>query len=172
MHHCTFNESCAQKSWQAGIHAVVCFLYLDDLIVTGRTEEEFLINMGKSFQRLREKGITLNPEKCVLGAGKVEYVGHTLNSTGLHFERSKLDSILEWERPTTQKQLKRFLGVVNWCRDHVKNHSIIVRPLNQLIRNYSKSRQIENGHRFEPSRHLALFCSCGVFPSRLLVLAI
>ena len=127
----------------AGLHAVVCFLYLDDLIVTGRTEEEFLTNMGKIFQRLREKGITLNPEKCVLGAGEVEYVGHTLNSTGLHFERSKLDSILEWEKPTTQKQLKRFLGVVNWFRDHVKNHSIIVKPLNQLIRNYSKSLQIK-----------------------------
>ena len=127
----------------AELHAVVCCLYLDDLIVTGRTEEEFLTNMGEFFS-------TTMGKRYHLQHAEVEYVRRTLNSSGLHFKRSKLDSILEWEKANTQKQLKRFLGVVNWFRDHVKNHSIIVKPLNQLIRNFSKSLQItiaKNGLR-------------------------
>ena len=126
----------------AGLHSVLCFLYLDDCIVTGGSEDEFVANMRRVFQRLREKGITLNPDKCVLGADEVEYVGHTINKHGLHFERSKLDSILEWPRPDNQKQLKRFLGVVNWFRDHVKNHSVIVRSLNSMLQAYDKRAKL------------------------------
>ena len=127
----------------AGLHAIICFLYLDDLIVTGRTEDEYINNMRRIFHRLREKNLTLNPAKCVLGAAEVEYVGHIINSSGIHFERSKLDSILEWEKPTTQKQLKRFLGVVNWFHGSVANHSTIVAPLNKLLKNYNKTAKIQ-----------------------------
>ena len=127
----------------AGLHAIICFLYLDDLIVTGKSEEEYLANMRRIFLRLREKGITLNPEKCVLGAEEVEYVGHTLNKDGLHFERSKLDSILTWEKPSTQKQLKQFLGVVNWFRGHCANLSTITQPLNAMLTNYSKAQRLQ-----------------------------
>ena len=126
----------------AGLHGVICFLYLDDLIVTGRTEDEYLDNMQRIFHRLREKGLTLNPAKCTLGAEEVEYVGHVINATGIHFERSKLDSILTWERPSNQKQLKRFLGVVNWFHGSVVGHSTIVAPLNKLLKNYNKSAKM------------------------------
>ena len=54
----------------AGLHAIICFLYLDDLIVTGRTEEVFLHNLSRIFQRLREKGLTLNPKSAYLGHAK------------------------------------------------------------------------------------------------------
>ena len=128
----------------AGLHSVICcFLYLDHCIVTGGSEDEFVANMRRLFQCLREKSITLNPDKCLLGAYEAEYVGHTINKDGLHFkfERSKLDSILEWIRPDNQKQLKLFLGVVNWFI-HVKNHSVVVRPLNNMLQAYDKRAKL------------------------------
>ena len=73
---------------------------------------------------------------------EVEYCGHLLDKDGIHFERSKLDSILNFKRPETQQQLRAFLGLANWFRDHVSNHSRLVRPLHALLKGYSKHQRI------------------------------
>ncbi len=50
-------------------------MYLDDVIVYGSTEEEFLENLKQVFQRFQEFNITLNPKKCRFGVRSIEYVG-------------------------------------------------------------------------------------------------
>ena len=70
------------------------------------------------FQRFKESGITLNPKKCKLGLTQIEYVGHTINKDGLHFTREKLDSVLNFPKPKTKKQLKSFIGLANYFRDY------------------------------------------------------
>ena len=74
---------------------------------------------------------------------EVEYCGHLLDKEGIHFERSKLDSILDFKRPETQQQLRAFLGLANWFRDHVSNHSRLVQPLHGLLKGYSKHQRIK-----------------------------
>ena len=86
--------------------------------------------------------MTLNPQKCTMCVPEVEYCGHLLDKDGIHFERSKLDSILNFKRPETQQQLRAFLGLANWFRDHVSNHSRLVRPLHALLKGYSKHQRI------------------------------
>ena len=53
---------------------------------------------------------------------------------------TKIQSVLDFPLPTVGKQLKSFLGAVNYLRDFVRNHSIIVKPLHDLIANYDKTR--------------------------------
>ena len=113
-------------------------LYLDDLIVHANTLEEFLELLREVFTRLRNSNITLNPSKCKLGLTQVEYVGHTIDEHGLHFTRSKLDSVLNFPRPETQKQMKSFIGLANYFRDHIANHSDRVKLLNEQVKQYSK----------------------------------
>ena len=60
-------------------------MYIDDIIVHGQTEEEYLKNMRAVFERFRQFGLTLNPEKCKFGLSEVQYVGHTINEKGIHF---------------------------------------------------------------------------------------
>ena len=92
------------------------------------------------FQRFRDSGISLNPSKCTLGLNQVEYVGHTISKDGTHFTRDKLDSVVNFPRPETKRQMKSFLGLANYFRDHIKNHSMIVMPLQRLVDNYSRSK--------------------------------
>ena len=82
----------------------------------------------------------MNPSKCALGLSQVEYVGHTINRDGLHFTRDKVDSVLNFPRLTTKRQVKAFLGLANYFRDHVRNHSTRVIPLQKLVDGYT-SRQ-------------------------------
>jgi hypothetical protein len=62
-----------------------------------------------------------------------EYVGRTIDETGLTFSQKKKDEVLSCKRPNTQKELKQFLGLANYFRDHIRDHSMIVKLLNDMI---------------------------------------
>ena len=113
------------------IHRIV-ESYLDDLIVFAQTEEAFLANLEELFQRLLKANITLNPNKCRLGMEEIEYVGHTINCEGIHFSKEKLKSAQEFKTPTTHRELKSFLGLANYFRDHIRHYAEITSPLHDL----------------------------------------
>ena len=115
-------------------------LYLDDGIVFAETDDEFIERLRAVFASLRDHNLTLNPLKCVLGLTQVEYVGHTINCDGLHFTRDKLDSVMNFPTPKTKKQVKAFLGLANYFRDHIRNHSNIVVPLQEIVNGYTKKQ--------------------------------
>ena len=116
----------------------ICELYLDDCMVYAGDIDEYLERLRTVFLRFRECKITLNPSKCYLGLTQVEYVGHTINKNGLHFTRDKLDSVLNFPRPETMKNVKSFIGLANYFRDHIRNHSLRVQPLQDLVEGYTK----------------------------------
>ena len=60
----------------------ICEIYIDDLLVHGRTDDELLDNLRKILVRLRTKRITVNPEKTELGLDEVECEGHLISSEG------------------------------------------------------------------------------------------
>jgi hypothetical protein len=115
-------------------------LYLDDCMVHAKTLDEYLKRLRLVFRRFRDSGVTLNPLKCTIGLSQVEYVGHTMNKHGTHFTRSKLDGVVNFPRPETKRQIKSFLGLANYFRDHIDRHSIRVQPLQDLVSNYDKKQ--------------------------------
>jgi hypothetical protein len=121
----------------------ICELYLDDCIVPGQDEESFISRLEQVFQRFQECEITLHPDKCHFGLSEVEYVGHTINKEGTHFTRDKRDSILDFKEPSTQKELKSFLGFANWFRDHVQNYADLTAPLHAMLKNYNRRKRLE-----------------------------
>ena len=115
-------------------------LYMDDCMVHATTLDEYLKRLRQVFLRFREKGITLNPFKCKLGMSEAEFVGHTIDANGLHFTRDKLDSVLNFPRPETKRQIKSFIGLANYFRDHIQNHSIRAQPLQDFVGGYDKGQ--------------------------------
>jgi hypothetical protein len=125
-----------------GLIHVMCEIYIDDILMHAQTEDEFCANLTAILERCKLFNILLNPAKCKFGLHVVEYVGHTINSTGLHFTRSKWDSVLDFELPQVGKQLKSFIGFCKYFRDHVENFSAKMQPLNELLRDYDKRRRL------------------------------
>lgn len=126
----------------AGLLYITCELYIDDILIHAPNPELFMKRLREIFMRFRKHKITVNPEKCLLGFEEVEFVGHLISGQGITFSRSRIDSVLEIPLPTHEKGLKKFLGVANYFRDHIKNHSEMVRPLQQLVLHYSPTRKI------------------------------
>ena len=136
-----------------GLIMNICELYLDDVIVYAESAQELESRLRRCFERFQDKGITLNPAKCKLFVPSVEYCGHLIDKEGLHFTRSKLDAVTDFAIPETQQGLRSFLGLANWFRDHVNDHSRLVRPLHTMLNGYSKNKKLiwteELLHSFE-----------------------
>ena len=117
--------------------------YIDDIIIFEDTEEAFIENLMHVLMRLEKHGITVNPDKCSFGLEEIEYVGHTISANGIHFTRSKLDSVMNFQKPVTQKGMKGFIGLVNYFRDHVSNSSIITAPLEEMVKPYNPKSKLQ-----------------------------
>ena len=121
----------------------ICELYIDDIIIYGKTLDGFLENVRLVFQRLLEYHITLNPRKCKLGLTQIEYVGHTINRNGIHFSKNKIKEVLDFRKPTTQSEMRSLLGLTGYFRDHIQNYVDIVHPLQEQIKSYAPHKRIK-----------------------------
>ena len=101
------------------------------------SENELLENLRLVLSRFQERHVLLNPDKVEIGLDRLEFVGHLLDGQGIHMTESKLDSIRNFPQPLLKRDLKQFIGLANYFRDHVRNHSILAHPLQGLLDGYS-----------------------------------
>lgn len=78
------------------LHWHICLIYLDDIIVTGKTFEDMITNLGMVFDRLLEYNLKLKPKKCHLFQKEVEYLGHIVGAAGVKTDPRKIDCVQNW----------------------------------------------------------------------------
>ena len=108
-------------------------VYIDDILVTGETEEEHLQNIDKVLTRLGEENLTLKKGKCQFLLDKVEYLGHSISANGLEPTETKVRAIREAPAPQNVPQLRSFLGMVNYYGKFIKDVSSNLAPLYRLL---------------------------------------
>ena len=116
----------------AGLPWNVCLVYLDDIIVHGRTFSEQLENLQKVFACLKKANLKLSPEKCNLFRREVKYLGHIISCNGVATDPSKIDSVKDWPRPTCLAEMRSFLGLCSYYRKFIRNFAEIADPLTRL----------------------------------------
>ncbi|XP_041837251.1 uncharacterized protein LOC121637270 [Melanotaenia boesemani] len=118
-----------------------CLVYLDDLIVFGRTLEEHEERLLRVLDRLAEVGLKLSLDKCQFCQPEVKYVGHIVSAAGIATDPDKIKAVANWQPPTDLKSLQSFLGFCGYYRKFIKNYSAIVRPLTDLTKGYPPVRK-------------------------------
>ena len=124
-----------------GLIHIILELYIDDILIHGKTEEEFIVRVRTVFERLRKHNITVNPKKCIFGASRIEFVGHEINEKGMTFSKEKIHKVIVFAVPITPKQLQGFLGLANYFRDHIDSFSIKGRPLFEVLIHWNRTGQ-------------------------------
>ncbi|XP_053274167.1 uncharacterized protein LOC128436464 [Pleuronectes platessa] len=116
-------------------------VYLDDLIVFGRTLEEHEERLLKVLDCLAEVGLKISVDKCQFCLPKVKYLGHIVSADGVSPDSSKIEAVTTWPQPTHLKTLQSFLGFCGYYRRFIANYAAIVRPLSELTKGYAPTQR-------------------------------
>ena len=116
-----------------GLPHVIC--YLDDILITGAAQEEHLTNLAEVLRRLSNQGLRLKQEKCSFFQESIEYLGHYIDTTGIHTAKSKVEAISRAPTPKNVGELRSFLGMVNYYGKFIPGK---LHPLYSLLKNDSK----------------------------------
>ena len=107
-------------------------VYLDDVGIFDNTWEEHLQTVEKVLTRLQDHDFTVKPEKCEWAVRETSFLGFWLTPTGLKQWPRKVEAILKLDKPKTLKQLRAFVGMVNFYRLFHKRRAHIMAPLTDL----------------------------------------
>lgn len=100
--------------------ADMCLIYLDDIIIFGKTFSEHNKNLMTVFERLREVNLKLNPSKCNFLKKELVYLGHLISAEGIRSDPAKIEAVKNWPIPKTTDEVKRYVAFSNYYR---KKHS-------------------------------------------------
>lgn len=128
----------------SGVPAGTAFLYIDDIIVVGCSENHHLKNLRKVFETLRKYNLKINPYKCDFFKTEVTFLGHRCSERGILPDSFKLKAIHEYPEPTDKEAVKRFVAFANYYRKFINNFASIAQPLNQLTRKNQTSFGLTN----------------------------
>ena len=110
-----------------------CLVYLDDVIIYGRTLEEHRERLSRVLSQLAKSGLKINHKKCNLLADQVTVLGHVVSREGISTDTKKVEVVKEWPIPSNATQLRAFLGTAGYYRHFVPNYAEITSPLYRAI---------------------------------------
>ena len=166
------------ESLLQGIPKVV--VYLDDILVTGLSEEDHLLTLQKVLQRIESSGLRLKKNKCKFMVPSVSYLGYKIDAQGLHPLPEKMDAIMKAPSPTSLTELKSFLGLLSYYGKFIPNMSTVVHPLYDLLKKSTKWKWTEDEEQafklakeqltsnsvlihFDPGKEVLLSCDASAY---------
>ena len=112
-----------------GLHWKNCLMYIDDIVVIGKSFDDHLCNLQQVLERLRQAGLKLQPHKCKFLQSQVTYLGHMVSAQGVSPDPEKTSKIKSWPVSQSSQEVQRFLGLANYYRRFIKDFATMAKPL-------------------------------------------
>ena len=112
--------------------------FIDDVLAHTRNHEKQILTLDTCFERLREYNLKLSLDKSTFGASETEYLGFKITDKGILPGTDKTKAVKEFQPPKTVKQIRQFVGLASFFRDHIKDFSRISGYLTALTRKTSE----------------------------------
>lgn len=115
-----------------------CLVYLDDILVYSTSLQEHLIKLRNVFDRLREHNFKVQLDKSEFLKKEVSYLGHVLSEDGVKPNEDKIKAIKQFPIPTTQREIKSFLGLVGYYRKFIPDFAKLTKPMTRCLKKNAK----------------------------------
>ena len=109
-------------------------VYLDDVLVTGRTAEEHDRNLEMVLTRLQDAGLRLKESKCSFHQTSCTYLGHKIDAEGIHPTTDKVKAIINAPEPRNEAELRSYLGLIHYYHNFLENLSTLLAPLHECLK--------------------------------------
>ncbi len=116
-----------------GLVYVACLVYIDDILIMGRTEEEYNANVVRVLTRLQNAGIKLNRKKCRFGLKEIDYLGWRISATGKKISPDRTQPIKDLRPPRNKDEIRALLGLLNYFRIFVPRYADLVAPIQKGV---------------------------------------
>ncbi|GKD85281.1 hypothetical protein Tco_1356435 [Tanacetum coccineum] len=81
---------------------------------------------------LKKEELYAKFSKCEFWLPKVKFLGHVIDSQGIHVDPAKIESIKDWASPKTPTEIRQFLGLAGYYRRFIEGFSKIAKPMTKL----------------------------------------
>ena len=140
----------------AGLVDVTCIVYLDDILVFSDTEEEHEAHVKEVLQRLRDSKLYLKISKCEWHTQRTEFLGYIVSPKGISIDPDRAKTAQTWPEPRSVRDIRVFLGFMNYYRRFIAKFSEIALPLTELTKRGAGAAKGGREQRKEESQPISL----------------
>ncbi|KAL0164855.1 hypothetical protein M9458_040608, partial [Cirrhinus mrigala] len=109
-------------------------VYIDDILIYSNSYPEHVQHVRKVLKRLISHQLYAKEEKCDFHQSRISFLGYIISPEGVAMDERKVEAVLRWPRPSTLRELQRFLGFANFYRRFIRNFSTVAAPLTTMIK--------------------------------------
>ena len=131
----------------AGLSYKLALVYLDDMIIFGRSFEEHLNRLDLVLGRLKDAGLNIKGSKCRFFQEKIHFLGHIVSNQGVEVDPEKVATVSKMKSPRKIKEWRAILGLVGFYRKFIQDFGKIAEPLYKLLNKkerFSWSKECES----------------------------
>ncbi|GJS13716.1 putative reverse transcriptase domain-containing protein [Tanacetum coccineum] len=107
-------------------------VFIDDILIYSKNKQEHEEHLKLILELLKKEELYAKFSKCEFWIPKVQFLGHVINSEGIHVDPAKIESIKDWASPKSPTEIRQFLGLVGYYRRFIKGFSKIAKPMTKL----------------------------------------
>lgn len=109
-------------------------IYLDDVTVFSKSDEDDLLHLKKTFRKCRKYGISLNPKKSDFAMDEGKLLGPIVSYDGIMIDLERVKAIQHIEQPRHRKDIQSFMGKTNFLRRFIPNFAEILKPISNMLK--------------------------------------
>ncbi|GKA56713.1 putative reverse transcriptase domain-containing protein [Tanacetum coccineum] len=107
-------------------------VFIDDILIYSKDEKEHEEHLKAILELLKKEKLYAKFSKCEFWIPKVQFLGHVIDSRGIHVDPAKIESIKDWASPKTPTEIHQFLGLAGYYRRFIKGFSKIAKSMTKL----------------------------------------
>ncbi|GJW14067.1 putative reverse transcriptase domain-containing protein [Tanacetum coccineum] len=132
-------------------HYEFVIVFIDDILIYSKSKKEHEGHLKLILNLLKKEELYAKFSKCEFWLSKVQFLGHVIDSEGIHVDPAKIEAIKDWASPKTPTKIRQFLGLAGYYRRFIEGFSKIARPMTKLTQ---KSVKFEWGEKAEAAFQL------------------
>ncbi|GJV58578.1 putative reverse transcriptase domain-containing protein [Tanacetum coccineum] len=107
-------------------------VFIDDILIYSKNKKEHEEHLKAVLELLKKEKLYAKFSKCEFWIPKVQFLGHVIDSQGIHVDPAKIESIKDWESPKTPMEIRQFLGLAGYYRRFIKGFSKTAKSMTKL----------------------------------------
>ncbi|GJU04429.1 putative reverse transcriptase domain-containing protein [Tanacetum coccineum] len=124
-------------------------VFIDDILIYSKNKQEHAEHLKLILELLKKEQLYAKFSKCEFWIPKVQFLGHVIDSQGIHVDPAKIESVKDWESPKSATEIRQFLGLAGYYRRFIEGFSKIAKPMTKLTQKKIKFRIYDFGLDFQ-----------------------